>query len=425
MKVAYVSTFDSFVRANAILARSLENFGFDGDHYIMLVRRDQITSDQIAGILQAEPKAVLTVEATIARLLQEDYDWVILSAENTSCRRFFSTLSKHTSVKRPLVATVYPGILFRHHVDGFSARSPADLVLLNSRKDQLLYRDLIHTMGFETDNSFNFGPVTALGSTKGKRSHSGNKVVFFDQPSVPRTAEEKAYLFRELQTLADRHPELEFCVKLRVNPKQSTLHKGGQNTLHVFEECNSSARGRKLSLIEGSSAEVIAQSILCLSVSSTALIEALAYGCPVVSISDFGLDEEYGGAYFIGSGVTGFISEVDPNHPPEPSSTWLADNIGEPDLKLAELASQMRLMASNHQVDRPAAISVYPAYGSNRFLDFATATFGERRAVERHYRKPERSLAQRFSSYLRRLFHTRCALHGSGNAKATSQREKA
>ncbi|RYD23726.1 MAG: hypothetical protein EOP88_03075 [Verrucomicrobiaceae bacterium] len=396
MRIAHVSTFDSFIRANHVLATSLLPHQVTSRHHVMLVRDGQVTREQILGILGEEPASVLSMEETFSEVMEGGYDWIILSAENTSCRRFFDLLSKHQAAARPRVATIYPGILFRHHVDGLSARMPADLVILNSSNDQRLYRRLLEAVGGSSDNSFNLGPVTALGA-KTKPAEGRNKVVFFDQPSVPRTVGEKAYIFRELLKLADRHPELEFCVKLRVTPRQMTLHKGGQDALGVFEACNASASGRRLTLVDGSSRDVIANACLCLSVSSTALIEAIAFGCPAAAITDFGIDEEYGVSFFLGSGITRSFSALDPYDPPVVNPEWIADNLGEPNLRIPCLMEEL-VRAGNAPAEN---VAVFPAYGSREFFEHACAEHGLRRALERHYRKPKGSRLRKFSKFLK------------------------
>ncbi|MES2922449.1 MAG: DUF6716 putative glycosyltransferase [Verrucomicrobiota bacterium] len=396
MRVAHISTFDSFIRANHVLAGALQQHGVASHHHVMLVRESQITREQILGILGEEPASVLPMEDTLSTVLEDGYDWILLSAENTSCRRFFHALSRRPGTRRPRVATIYPGILFRHHVDGLSARMPADLVVLNSLKDQRLYRRLLDAVGAPIDNSFNLGPVTAIG----ERNHSAagcNKVVFFDQPSVPRTVGEKAYIYRELLKLADRHPELEICVKLRVNPKQMTLHKGGQDAQGVFEACNAKATGRRLTLLDGSSREAIASARLCLSVSSTALIEAIGCGCPAVAITDFGIDEEYGVSFFLGSGITRTFAALDPGHPPVANPEWTAENLGEPNLRIPSLVEEMVRLGRLPAED----VTVFPGYGSREFFEFASAEHGVRRALERHYRKPQVSRLLKLSKFFR------------------------
>lgn len=401
MKVAYISTFDSFVRANHVLAEALGKFDIQGDHFLMLVRGNQITLDQVVGILGTTPQSVQSVEDTVTEVLNRKYDWIVLSAENTSCRRFFHAFAKAAGDARPLVATIYPGIIFRHHIDGFSARMPADLVILNSRKDQRLYRDLANTLG-RPDNSFDLGPVTAIGKRGNEPLALRNQVVFFDQPSVPRTPDEKAYLFGELLKLADRFPDHEFCVKLRINPKEQTLHKGGQGALRIFEECNRRANGMRLKLVEGPPREVIGRAKLCLSVSSTALVEALACGCPAVAITDFGIDDEYGGSYFIGSGIASPLAGLNPDYPPSVSSDWVLENLGNPDGRIPVLAEEMHLMLTRRGAGERHHVSVFPAYGSPDFFAFGKTRFGERRTIERHYRKPEATTIRRILSFIAR-----------------------
>jgi len=389
MNIAYVSTFDSFLRSNRILAEALAKEGVTGDHLVMRVRMDQITDEQIGTILGAPAKKVAGMEEIIGLLLQGGYDWVVLSAENTSCRRFFEILQQTPFPKgRPLVATIYPGILFRHHYDGFSARMPADLVILNSIKDCRTYEELARTQGRTDGNFFNLGPVTIIDTAGFKFAAERRKVIFFDQPSVPQTREEKMYVFEQLSRLAESHPHLDFCVKLRVGPKDATLHKGGHGTLDYFSDFNKSLPpGRKpLHLVDGSPRALIAESRLALSVSSTALIEALACGCPSMAVADFGIDEDYGVSYFVGSGISGLLETLDPENPPLASAEWMKENVGNADLQIPVLAARMAADLAEHRKQPKPASSIHPYYGSRAFYRHAVEKFGARKAISRRYR---------------------------------------
>ena len=389
MKIASISTFDSFLRANRILAEALSTHGITCDQIVMRVRMDQITDEQIHTILDGPARQVLEFENIVGFLLAGDYDWVILSAENTSCRRFFEAIQKTDFPRgRPLVATIYPGILFRHHYDGFSARMPADLIILNSIKDRRLYDSLRLAYGGPRDNSFALGPVTVIGSEAFEFSKQRAKVIFFDQPSVPPTREEKFHIFEELSRLSQIHPHLEFCVKLRVGPKDATLHKGGHGTLSYLNDFNRQlAPGLKpLRLIDGSPRALIAESKLVLSVSSTALVEALACGCPTLAISDFGIDEDYGVSYFVGSGISGLLENLNLEEPPIVSAEWMLENVGNPDHRTAALAARMAQDLAAHREQAWPASSIHPFYGSATFYRTATAKFGARKAISRGYR---------------------------------------
>ncbi len=390
MKIAYISTFDSFVRANQILEAALSKHGIAGDHVVMRVRLDQISDEQIQTILGGPPRHVLGIQETIDVLRRSDYDWVVLSAENTSCRRFFEIL-QHTEFLggRPLIATIYPGILFRHHHDGFSARMPADLVILNSKKDHQCFNALRRAYGdFQDNNSFDLGPVTVIGSLGFEFAPERRNVIFFDQPSVPRTREEKFHIFEELSRLSELHPHLDFCVKLRVGPKDATLHKGGQGTLAYLNDFNRKlAPGRRpLILVDGSPRALIAGSLLVLSVSSTALVEALACGCPAMALADFGIDEDYGVSYFVGSGISGLMENLDPANPPIVSNAWMEDNVGNPDLRSAALAERLADDLAAHRKQPRPARSIHPFYGSATFFSFALAKFGPSKTISRRYR---------------------------------------
>ncbi|MEO5714672.1 MAG: DUF6716 putative glycosyltransferase [Luteolibacter sp.] len=390
MRIAFISTFDSFVRANHILNSALAPHGVEGVHIVMKMRVDQIHDSQIRGILGQQADHLFDLEDTLRHLAAGGYDWVFLGLENASCRRFFEKF-RHLSFSgpRPLVATHYPGIIFRHHYDGFSARMPADLVLLNSKADVECYSSLRSALGGGSDNSFCLGPVTVIGCEKFVFQQERKMVLFFDQPSVPHTKEEKTHIFEQLSLLSEVYPGYDFCVKLRVSPKESTLHRGGQATLEILRNFNRNLPpGRKtLGLVDGPPRELIAKSALCLSVSSTALIESIACGCPAVAISDFGVDEEYGVAFFIGSGIIGGLTEIDPGNPPQVSPEWMDRNMEDADARIPQLVACMAAKLAEHRDNPFPPPSIHPFYGSESFHRTAVNHFGMRSALTRRYRR--------------------------------------
>lgn len=390
MKIAFISTFDSFVRANHILKSALAEHGVVGDEIVMKMRVDQIQDRQIRSIIGREADHVLDLEQTLELLRKQSYDWVFLGLENASCRRFFVGFRQiEFAGRRPLVAVHYPGIIFRHHYDGFSARMPADLVILNSRSDKRRYLKLRETFGDFSDNAFDLGPTTIVGCDRFKFAEGRNKVIFFDQPSVPHTKEEKTYIFQQLARLAVKHPELDFRVKLRVKPNDSTLHKGGQATLEILNDFNASlpAGSKHLGLIDGTPRALIAESVLGLSVSSTALIEAMACGCPAVAIGDFGIDEEYGASFFVESGIIGMLENLDPANPPVVNDEWVAEHISNSDSRLLDLHSTLVAKLKAHAGEAVPPGEIHPYYGAEAFYKTAVERFGFRSTLSRRYRR--------------------------------------
>jgi hypothetical protein len=391
MKIAFISTYDSFVRANHILKEAFAEHGVEGDHIVMKMRIDQIHEDQIRKILGPQRVHLFDLDETLQHLKNSGYDWVFLALENASCRRFFERF-RHVEFtdRRPLVATHYPGIIFRHHYDGFSARMPADLVILNSKADVESYTSLRRSLGCHSDNFFCLGPVTVVGCGKFMFQPERKLVLFFDQPSVPHTKEEKTHVFEQLSILAGDYPEYEFCVKLRIGPKDSTLHRGGQAALEILKDFNEGlAPGRKaLGLVDGPPRDLIARSVLCLSVSSTALIEAIACGCPAAAISDFGIDEEYGVSFFIGSGIVRNLEDLDLKDLPQISSEWQKRNMENADERIPLLLAAMADLLHSHRNAPFPVSSIHPFYGSESFHEVAVKSFGMRSTLVRKYRRP-------------------------------------
>jgi hypothetical protein len=127
-------------------------------------------------------------------------------------------------------------------------------------------------------------------------------MVFAEQVVMPSALEERRRLVRILARLARRSPEWELLIKPRVAPHESTFHAVDTHISHTLVESLGSPPAN-LQLSYAPLPELLAQSRLLTTVSSTALFDALDLGCRAVVMDDFGLRQDLGTPFFAGSGL--------------------------------------------------------------------------------------------------------------------------
>jgi hypothetical protein len=73
--------------------------------------------------------------------------------------------------------------------------------------------------------------------------------------------------------------------------------------------------------------ELLVEAASALTISSTAALEALARGVPTHILTDFGIHENLGNHFFLGSGLFATFEEIRPDMPCVVESTWSRTHI--------------------------------------------------------------------------------------------------
>ncbi|MFQ1817486.1 DUF6716 putative glycosyltransferase [Aeromonas veronii] len=238
--------------------------------------------------------------------------------------------------------TFFSGFIGRDEYSILS-RASSDLILFNCKADYEKYLSLGQELRFSTDNAYCFGYPQLIGVNV-IPSHQQKDIIFFEQVIVPATFSERCYLLQKLVNLAQAFPEKQVWIKPRCKPGGRTIHK---QKWHL-ERLRKLLRIRlpdNLCFTYEPVEQLLSRTALCLTISSTVAIEALARGIPTVIISDFGIRRDIHTASFVGSGCLAAIDQVIAGYLPKPNQEWLDDYIKIPDVdafkaRLNELISQ-------------------------------------------------------------------------------------
>ncbi|MDT0308154.1 hypothetical protein RM780_14445 [Streptomyces sp. DSM 44917] len=261
---------------------------------------------------------------------KEPFDVLILACVGGTIQAMLHGLARawRTADRRPAVVTGYVGVVYEKLPDGLLLRHGADLVLANSPYDAARFRAVYDGVRADssavTECALPFLDGRAYDPGPAERGERPFRVVFAVQPSVPAGRKDRAYLLERAMEHARRHPEREVVLKLRSKPSEHTTHIEELPYQRLAER----ARGERPSnfrLAYGNMGEILNETDLLVTVSSTAALESLHRSVPTALLSDLGIREPLGNHYFIGSGCFASWDELDAGHLPRPEPAWLAE----------------------------------------------------------------------------------------------------
>lgn len=271
-------------------------------------------------------------------------------------------------VRRPIVVSGYFGVVYEKLVEGLLGRAGSDIVLANSPYDAARFAEVYSALGLDPGVVVETGLpfLRALPPPAGSRRFT---VTFACQPGVPASYRDRDYVVRRLIRHAGLHPDRRVILKLRSAPGERVTHAEPYPYPAILRRHDPPPN---LQLALGDMGEVLGRTDLLLTVSSTAALEAMHAGVGTVLLTDFGVREGLGNAYFVGSGCLASFDEVDAGRVPlaDPGWTRARGVAGAgPDAFLTRVSE---LLATELEPLRP----YYTAERSPSYLPRLLATYG-------------------------------------------------
>lgn len=200
---------------------------------------------------------------------------------------------------RPVIVSGMPGIALPERRRALVYRSQADLVVLHSVTEVRRFRAIARRNGIDQD----FALATLPFLLDGVRG-AGSDVVFAAQAIVPPRRDQRIRVLEWLAEFARRHPERRVVVKVRAAAGEQQTHAERFGYAQLVEE-HLADRPANLVVEGGPMHEHLARAGGLVTVSSTAAIEAIASGVPVLVLDEFGVSPELINEVFEGSGLLG------------------------------------------------------------------------------------------------------------------------
>lgn len=219
---------------------------------------------------------------------------------------------------RPVLVSGLPGISIPATSKALHFRRQADLFVLHSRREVREFAALAATRGLEQ----RFGLATLPFTDR--RLAAGDDLVFAAQAVVPRIRDDRLEVARTLRDAALADPTRRVVVKLRALPGEASTHAESHPFPELVDELG--PRPDNLVFVTGPMAHALDTAAGVVTVSSTALLEAVARGIPVIALDDFGVSDALINTVFAESGLLAGRDAVIARAFRHPDAGWLDDN---------------------------------------------------------------------------------------------------
>lgn len=298
-KICVITSYDSFIKASEPIIKEFLRNGCQAEVLVVTFDEQQKYVD-VLGENITYIKNILD-EKLYHSALSSDY--LFISLPGGAIKYIVNNLSKMDYKKRPVVFAGYCGLVYEKFEIGVNSRSNVDVYYVNSKKDQEHFSALMRKWKRENNIYLTGLPLFDKYSKIEKLEHTNkNGVVFAAQPTVPHNYIDRKELLFGFINLAKSHPNRNFYFKPRGSIKEKTFHTELYHYQDLIKEYPDQLPSN-FSLTEESIQELFHMSEVCLSISSTALIEAHLMGLKIGVLTDFGIYESFGNNFFNDSGI--------------------------------------------------------------------------------------------------------------------------
>ncbi|WP_197983469.1 DUF6716 putative glycosyltransferase [Aeromicrobium sp. CFBP 8757] len=275
-------------------------------------------------------------------------------------------------VAGPVLVSGWVGIIIEKITAGYLDRSGTDVVAVNSTADLAHFRRTGSTLGVPTDNLVLTGLPFLSSEPRPPRTGPVTTVLYADQPTVPATAPERAYVYRRLVEHARRHPERQVLLKPRHRPGEDTFHRMAHAPEGLLPPGDLPTNFR---IDHTPVPELLDRVDLLVTMSSTACLEAVDRGVRVALMLDLGVHERHGNHVFLDSGLLRTFDQVDADDLGTPSASFVHSWFGDRHLPAPVVIVDRveELLASGRRPSRGVWSSTYFTGAARHVADLETA----------------------------------------------------
>lgn len=324
VKVLAIADSDSYVKWGAAL---LSRAPSEWDRRLVVLASPVLPSaDQLSVALSTAGRsigrpAVVDLSALFVRIQKMQPDVVLISVRGPLAKVVVRAILGATT-KRPVIVTGLPGISIPATKMAIAHRAQADLFVLHSKREVRDFTELAEKMQIE--QVFALARLPFMPAPSAAPGPNGD-VIFAAQAKVPIDKVDRLALLGWLAESARQHPERRVVVKVRATHGEQQTHEETHEYAKLMSELQPPAPAN-LVVEGGAMAAHLAGASGLVTVSSTAAIEAVALGRPVLALDDFGVDGALINTVFEGSGLFGNSGDLVAGRFKHPSPAWLDDN---------------------------------------------------------------------------------------------------
>ena len=325
LRVVALADTDSYVKWAAALLGTLPG-GSDPQLLIVETALAVSPAQQQAALARSglDPSRVQRVAFTdVARVLAEQAPDAVLVAARGPVVRVLIRLVADLE-PRPVIVSGLPGISIPATTAAIVNRMQSDLFVLHSTREITAFKALARRRDLVQRFALARLPFAASSSEIPRGAGGGTDLVFASQAIVPRERAERMQVARLLVAAALADPRKRVVVKERAAQGEHQTHAQRHSYPDLLAKLAPLPPNLIVSTESMSHSLDTAEGLV--TVSSTAAIEAIARGVPVIALDSFGVDDKLINPVFIGSGVFGSEDDVIQRDFRLPPRDWLARN---------------------------------------------------------------------------------------------------
>lgn len=323
MKVLAVADSDSYIKWGSTI---LDRMPAAWQRSLVVIRTPALPSERqltaaLAGTrFSVADTEVVDLDDLARRVSSEQPDVVLLSVRGPVVRVLVRMIVAN-SARRPVIVSGLPGISIPETLNALYYRSQVDVFVLHSKREVRAFAALAASLGIHQD--FGLATMPFLAARRPGANH-GSDIVFAPQAKVPRALEDRLLVLGWLAETARRHPHSRVVIKLRGTAGEAQTHA----ERYPYDELLLQLDDVPANLVTstGPMSEHLDDASALVTISSTAALEAIAAGVPVLALSDFGVTPQLINLVFDGSGILADSGSLIAEDFREPSEHWLDEN---------------------------------------------------------------------------------------------------
>lgn len=325
LKVVALADTDSYVKWAAALLSSLPD-GSEVDLLIvetpLAVSRTQLQSALVGSGMDAEH--VRRVQFADLPPLVADMapDAVLVAARGPVARVLIAAMAALDP--RPVIVSGLPGISIPATTAALIHRTQSDLFVLHSTREVSTFRALAERRGLVQRFALARLPFARGALAPTSVNGRGTDLVFASQAIVPKDRAHRMRVARLLVAAARADPTKRVVVKERALTGEHQTHEQRYGYPDLLRGLAPLPPNLVVSTESMSHAFDTAEGLV--TISSTAAIEAIARGIPVIALDTFGVDDKLINPVFEASGLFGSEAAVIGREFRLPPSEWLTRN---------------------------------------------------------------------------------------------------
>jgi len=371
MRFIAIADSDSYLKWGAAFLGALPGVT---ERELVLIETPVLPSDSqraaalAVGGVAPEQLVSLPLNEVLGTLRREQPDAVLIALRGPVAAVLIRLIAELPH--RPVIVTGLPGISIPATRKALAFRRQADLFVLHSKREIRDFTQLSREYGW----THRFALAT-LPFVEERTGANGTDLVFAAQAVVPRTVDDRTRVLELLIAAARADPSRRVVIKVRGVAGERQTHEEHLSYPELLEQATDVPANLVVSSAPMSAALDEAQGLM--TVSSTAAIEAIARGIPVITLDVFGVTGKLINTVFEGSGLFGGEEVVVRREFRHPDPDWLDDNYFHP-VEDDDVAVQLgALVAARRQGVLPAREPARKAGGKLRLAWDRKRAFGD------------------------------------------------